>query len=102
MICKYTWLEASWCTHSMFYKGHHEITHMPVPFKFYLMFSQNFPYGQNKLSFIKHTVCINMARLKVYMHIVAYYSYFLPEHPDSTYEAFYSLKWSELHHLCDR
>ena len=35
-------------------------------------------------------------------YIVAEYSYFLPKYPDSTYQAFYSLKWSKLHYICGR
>ena len=31
--------------------------------KLYLMFTQNFPYGQYKLSLIKHTACCRLCRL---------------------------------------
>ena len=48
-------------THSMFYKGHHEIIHMPVPYilpyvlpKFSIWPLKAVPF---KLSHIKHTVC---------------------------------------------
>ena len=36
------------------------------------------------------------------MHIVANIFILYPKYLDSTYQVFYSLKWSEFHHLCDR